>query len=166
MKRTTTILIALFAVGGLMVALTLSDASLGPRSRRSPGSHPAKEASSHQSSRRLPSPVSAAGLALAQWAAARFLDSYLQLVYGHAAAVPASEVTRALRRQLADAHAQITPVEGRRHTHFISLQVVGMTPGFVLATAMVRDGGVTPYRLRVTLQGEARGWAVSGVGEG
>jgi hypothetical protein len=48
----------------------------------------------------------------------------------------------------------------------VSLQTIGTTPAFVVATATIDDGGVTTYRLRFTLQREARGWAVSSVGEG
>jgi hypothetical protein len=41
-----------------------------------------------------------------------------------------------------------------------------MTPGFVLATAVVEDGGIVPYSLRFTLEGGVDGWAVSGVQDG
>jgi hypothetical protein len=41
-----------------------------------------------------------------------------------------------------------------------------MTPGFVLATAMVEDGGIAAYPLRFTLHGKAGGWAVGSVQEG
>jgi hypothetical protein len=41
-----------------------------------------------------------------------------------------------------------------------------MTPGFVLATATVDDGGIAAYRLRFALQGRDGRWLVSSVQEG
>jgi hypothetical protein len=48
----------------------------------------------------------------------------------------------------------------------VSLQTIGTTPAFVVATAVIDDGGVTTYRLRFALQREADRWAVSSVAEG
>ena len=99
-------------------------------------------------------------------AAERFLGSYLSFAYGRARAPSVTPVTPALRNQLTREHAQITPVERRRHTRVVSLRVVGMTPGFVLATAMVDDGGIAAYPLRFTLQRSPGRWSVSSVLEG
>jgi hypothetical protein len=77
-----------------------------------------------------------------------------------------SAVTLDLRRQLARERVQITPVERRRYPRVVSLGVVGMTPGFALATATVEDGGITAYPLRFTLHSSAGRWAVSSVQEG
>lgn len=166
MRRAAVVSVALLSVGAVLAALTLSAASLGPPSRRSPRSPPAKEPFAQRSSWRLPAPVSSARLDVARRVAVRFLDGYLQLAYGRAAMVPRNGVTPVVGRQLAGERAEITPAERRRHPRVVLLQVIGMTPGFVVATATVSDGGVTAYRLRLTLQPEAGGWAVSGVGEG
>jgi hypothetical protein len=48
----------------------------------------------------------------------------------------------------------------------MSLQTIGTTPAFVVARAVIDDGGVTTYRLRFTLQREAGRWAVSSVEDG
>lgn len=96
----------------------------------------------------------------------RFLDAYSQLIDGRTGAVAASPVTPELRRQLADARDQITPIEPRRHPHAVSLQLLVTTPGFVVATATMTDGGIAAYRLRFTLESEAGRWVVSSVGEG
>ena len=45
----------------------------------------------------------------------------------------------------------------------VSLTAVGQTPAAVLATALVADGGVTAYAVRITLRAGRDGWLVSGV---
>ena len=59
-----------------------------------------------------------------------------------------------------------TPVERRRRPRVVALQTIGTTPTFVVATAVIDDGGVATYRLRFTLSRSAGRWAVSGVEEG
>jgi hypothetical protein len=71
-----------------------------------------------------------------------------------------------VRRQLLRERAQLTPVERRRRPRVVSMQTVGTTPRFVVATAVIDDGGVTTYPLRFTLQREAGRWAVSSVEDG
>ena len=71
-----------------------------------------------------------------------------------------------LRGELVRHRAQLTPVERHRRPRVMSLKTLGTTPAFVVATALIDDGGVTVYRLRFTLQREADRWAVSSVAEG
>ena len=75
-------------------------------------------------------------------------------------------VTPGLRSQLIAQRAQVTPAERGRHPRVVSLATVGTTPGFVVATATIEDGGIAAYRLRFTLQERAGRWLVSGVQEG
>jgi hypothetical protein len=110
-------------------------------------------------------PVSGTELQRARRVAARFLETYLQFAYGRAGAASVSGIIRGLRRRLGE-RAPITPAERRRHPSVVSLQVIGTTPGFAVATAMVEDGGISAYRLRFTLQRRASRWAVGSVGEG
>jgi hypothetical protein len=98
--------------------------------------------------------------------AERFLAGYLPFAYGRGSALAVRGVTPALRRQLLRDRARLTPVERRRRPRVLALQTVGTTPAFVVATAVIDDGGVTTYRLRFTLQREASRWAVSTVGDG
>ena len=98
--------------------------------------------------------------------AVRFLAGYLPFAYGRGSALAIRGVTRALRRELLGQRAQLTPVEHRRRPRVVSLQTIGTTPTFVVATAVIDDGGVTTYRLRFTLQLQAGRWAVSSVEEG
>jgi hypothetical protein len=98
--------------------------------------------------------------------AERFLAGYLPLAYGRGSALAIPDVAPALRRELLRRRAQLTPVERRRRPRVVALQTVGTTPAFVVATAVIDDGGVTTYRLRFMLQRQAGRWAVSSIAEG
>jgi hypothetical protein len=74
--------------------------------------------------------------------------------------------TRGLRSQLMRDLAQVTPAERARHPRVVSLQVLGTSPGLVLATASVEDGGIAAYRLRFALREEGGRWLVGDVREG
>jgi hypothetical protein len=75
-------------------------------------------------------------------------------------------MTPALRRQLLRDRGYPTPAERDRRPRVVSLQTIGTTPAFVVATAVIDDGGVATYRLRFTLQRAAGRWAVTDVEEG
>ena len=156
---------ALLALGAVMAALTLTAPRSDHKRRRTPPP-PAAASSPRRLPRRLPPPVSAAAMGDAHRVAERFLAGYLPFAYGRGSALAVGDVTPALRRQLLRERAQLTPVERRRRPRVVSLQTVGTTPAFVVATAVIDDGGVTTYRLRFTLQREASRWAVSSVEEG
>ena len=72
----------------------------------------------------------------------------------------------ALRRQLTRARAQVTPVEQSRRPRVVSLTALGQGSGVVVATALIADGGITTYALRLTLQEQRPRWLVSRVDEG
>jgi hypothetical protein len=107
--------------------------------------------------------VTAAQLAPARRAAARFLRGYLQLVYGRGRAASVAAVTPALRDQLTSYPVRPTPVESRRRPRMVSLQFEAQTPEVLLASAMIDDGGITAYPLRLTLRRGTAGWLVSRV---
>ena len=98
--------------------------------------------------------------------AERFLAGYLPFAYGRRSAPAVGDVTSALRRQLLRERARLTPVERHRRPRVLSLQLVSTEPTFVVATAVIDDGGVPAYRLLFTLQREAGRWAVGSVEEG
>ena len=104
------------------------------------------------------------GLGLA--VAGRFLAGYLPFAYGRSSATEVGGVTPALRRQLLHERVQVPPAERSRRPRVVSLQTVSTTPGFVVATAVVDDGGLTTYWVRFTVQRHSGGWVVSGVVEG
>jgi hypothetical protein len=99
---------------------------------------------------------------VAEW----FLAGYLPFAYGRGSALAIRAATQALRRQLLSQRAQLTPVERRRRPRVVALQTIGTTPVFVVATAVIDDGGLATYRLRFTLSRATGRWAVSSVEEG
>jgi hypothetical protein len=156
---------ALLGLGAVMAALTVTGAHGGHHHRPTP-QRPVAVGSPHPSPRRLPPPVSTAAMLRARRVAERFLAGYLPFVYGRGSALAIGGITPALRRQLLRQRAQVTPVERRRRPRVVSLQTIGTTPVFVVATAVIDDGGVVRYRLRFTLQDAAGRWVVSSVAEG
>jgi len=169
-RRLTVVVGALLAVGAVMSAQTMTTPGGG---HEPGGGHVRQGATRRRASagvrhgpRRLPPPVSVAQLLSARAVAERFLASYLRFAYGRGSAPAVSGVTPVLSRQLAGQRAQPTPVERRRRPRVVSLQTLGTTPTFVVATAVIEDGGVTVYQLRFTPQHGPGGWAVSGVEEG
>lgn len=165
LRRVVVAVGALLALGAVMAALTLTAPHSGHEHRRTPR-RPAARGSSQASPRRLPPPVSTAAMLHARRSAERFLAGYLPFAYGRGSALAVRGVTPALRGQLLRQRAQVTPVERRRRPRVVSLQLVGTTPLFVVATAVIDDGGVARYRVRFTLSRSADRWAVSGVEEG
>jgi hypothetical protein len=156
---------ALLALGAVMAALTLTAPHIRHEHRRTPRPSVAR-GSSQASPRRLPPPVSTAAMLHARRSAERFLGGYLPFAYGRGSALAIRDVTPALRRQLLRQRAHLTPAERRRRPRVVSLQTIGTTPAFVVATAVIDDGAVVTYRLRFTLQLDAGRWAVSSVVEG
>ena len=158
--------VAIVATG--LVALNVVASAFTPAShehrRTRAGSAPSSVATTggtrHQSA------VSAAELADARETAERFLAGYLRFAYGRASARAVRALTLGLRRQLLREHAQLTPVERRRHPGVASLEAAGQATGVVLATALVEDGGITTYPLRLSVQRVAGAWLVSGVDGG
>jgi hypothetical protein len=166
-RRFVVAVVALLLIGAAITALTIAPSPrTGARLDRPAPRGPARQTTMRPSPQRLGSPLPAAELRRAHDAAERFLGTFLPFAYGRALALEVRVVTPALRRQLTRERAQITPVERRRQPRVVSLRVVGMTPGFVLATAMIDDGGIAAYPVRFTLQESGGRWAVSSVQEG
>ncbi len=91
---------------------------------------------------------------------------YLRFTDGRGNVGSVKGVTPGLRSQLIAPRAQATPAERGRHAHVVSLVTVGTTPGFVVATATIADGGIAAYRLRFALRQEGGWWLVSDVRDG
>jgi hypothetical protein len=158
---------ALLLIGAAITVLTIGPSTGSGAGRVRPASRvPGRQTTPPPSLRRPAPPVSADQLARVREAAERFLVSYLLFAYGRARELSPSSLTRALGRWLVRQRAQPTPVERRRHPRVVSLRVMGMTPGFALATAIVDDVGLAAYPMLFTLQQGAGGWAVSNVLEG
>ena len=166
-RRVVVAVAALLLIGAAIVALTIAPSPVG-RVRPGPPAvrAPARQTTTPPSPQRLAPPVPVAQLRRARDAAERFLGTYVPFAYGRAGALGVSSVTPVLGRRLARDRAQVTPVERRRRPLAVLLRVVGLTPGFVLAAAIVDDGGIVAYPLRFTLQESAGRWAVSSVQAG
>lgn len=189
-KRTALAVVALLAlllIGAVITELTIAGSRDGGFRQDKPALRPSpreitaraattraattraatmREATTRSTPHRLAPPVRSAQLMRARDAAERFLGTFLAFAYGRARALEVRGVTAGLGRQLRRGRAAITPVEHSRRPRVARLGVVGMTPGFALATAVVNDGGITVYRLRFTLQARAGRWLVNGVQQG
>ena len=107
-----------------------------------------------------------AQVARARGVARTFLAGYLRFAYGRASAASVLALTPGLRRQLITERAQVPPVARRRRPRVVSLAAVGQGPGVAVAVALVDDGGITSYAVRLTVQRSRRGWLVSRVDGG
>jgi len=160
----TTCRLTLAAAG--LVALLVVTSALAPSPH--PADRPVPPPARPAHNRRTPTtpgsrPISPGGLVAARRVAARFLTGYLPFLYGRGTARSIDGVTPSLRLRLGREPALVTPVERHRDPRVVSLTAVGQTPAAVLATALVADGGVTAYAVRITLRAGRDGWLVSGV---
>jgi hypothetical protein len=156
---------ALLALAAVMTALTLT-ASDGQRQRQPVRQRQGSVRVQRTSPPRLAPPVSTTAILRARRVAERFLAGYLPFAYGRGGALAINGLTSTLRRELLHKRAEVTPVERHRRPRVVSLQTTATTPTFVVATAVIDDGGVATYRLRFTLERPAGGWLVSGLQEG
>ena len=162
--------VAAVAVAGLATALATLTLEGRPGGHAQMSTATVPPAPKRRAPRRSPptalGPVSSTGLHRAARVADRFLRSFLRFAYGRTSAASVRAVAPALRSALVRERAQVTPAQRVRRPHAVSLRVVGTTPGFVVATAIVDDGGVAVYRLRFSLQERAGRWLVSNVEDG
>ena len=158
---------AVLLLGGAIASLTLGARPGGAARRSMPAVHvPSRRATARPLQPRVRLPIFRADLRLADRLARRFLVSYLRFAYGRGSAGSVKGVTPGLRSQLTAQRAQVTPAERGRHPRVVSVATVGTTPGFVVATATIEDGGIAAYRLRFALREDGGRWLVSDVQEG
>jgi hypothetical protein len=155
--------VAALGLLALSVLASVLTPAPGPQQRTGPQSTRSMQRVQTPARAQHPPSVSAGELAQARETAARFLSGYLAFLYGRAPARSVDAVTRGLQLQLLRAAAEVTPAEHGRHPRVVSIAVVGQAPRAVLATALVEDGGVTAYALRITLQEGRSGWLASAV---
>jgi hypothetical protein len=166
-RRVAAAATAVLLLGGAITSLILEASTGGPARRTTPTTYaPSARAPVRPLPPRVRSPVFRVDLRLADRLARRFLVSYLQFAYGRRSAGSVKGVTAGLRSQLVTQRAQATPAERGRHPRIVSLATVGTMPGFVVATATIKDGGIAAYRLRFTLQEQADRWLVSSLQAG
>lgn len=155
----------LLLVGAITSLVSEARQGGGGRRRAPVASRPFRPTQAHRLAPRVSPPVSAVEMRAARVVAARFLVSYRQFAYGRGSAGAVRAVTPGLRSQLISQRAWVTPAARGRHPRVVWLATVGTTPGFVVATATVADGGIVAYRLRFTVEGRAGRWLVSSVQE-
>jgi hypothetical protein len=158
-------LAALGLVGLLVVASALAPARHPAHTAAAPPTVPTR---THRTPTRVGSrPTSSARLLAARRVATRFLAGYLPFLYGRGSARSVEAVTPGLRLRLSSARGLVTPMERQRHPRLVSLTAVAQSRTAILAIALVADGGVTRYALRILLStGRRGGWLVSSVNGG
>jgi hypothetical protein len=163
-RRALAVVVALVVLS--VVASALRPASRPAHLKRSAPRGATSTVRTSRGAQQHPAVVTPAQLERARTAAVRFLEGYLRLVYGRGSAGSVAGATPALRRRLARETALVTPVERRRHPRVVAFEAVGRAPGVVVASALVADGGVTTYAVRITLRESRSGWLVTGVDGG
>jgi hypothetical protein len=93
------------------------------------------------------------------------MRGYLRFAYGEGPASSVRAVGRSLRRQLRR-RALVASAERGRPPRVVSLETSGQKRGVVLATAIIDDGGIAAYAVRVTVCETRSGWLVSAVDGG
>jgi hypothetical protein len=78
--------------------------------------------------------------------------SYLPVAYGRTPAKSIEAATPALLARLTRGSARVTPVERERRPRLVSLTAMAQGPEVVLVTALVNDGGITTYALRISVR--------------
>lgn len=162
------------AAVGALVVLALAAALLLPGQHRTGGSAssppPLIPAPNPVIGTRTPPPHPPAGpspaeLARARVATRRFLAGYLPYLYGRAPARRVADVSSSVAASLRRSRVHVTPAQRRRHPRLVALMLIGQTPGSVIATARVADGGVAAYPLTFTLEQRTDGsWVVADLG--
>lgn len=162
--------LAVAAATGVIVLLLVAAAVAPPPDRTRRTHHQSRTASGRawttRSVQRQAGAVSPPQLARARSAASRFLGSYLRFAYGEASASSVGAVAPALHRRLRNERGLVAPVERWRHPRVVSLMETGQAHDVVLATALVDDGGIANYAIRITLRDTRSGWLVSALDSG
>ena len=103
-------------------------------------------------------------VAAARRVASAFFHSYIAYLYGRARARQVKGADPALRRQLAQGHATITPAERAERPRLTRLAVASAGPPVsVIAIAFVDVDHRRPLRLTATLEPHRRSWLVAAV---
>ncbi len=93
------------------------------------------------------------------------MRGFLRFAYGDGTASSVHAVGLPLRRGLRR-RAFVAPSERGRRPRVISLEASGQKRGVVLATAIIDDGGIVSYAVRVMVRETPAGWVVSAVDGG
>jgi hypothetical protein len=150
----------------LLAALALAPGADRTRTAHHPSRTASSGARAAHSLKGHAEAVSRRQLVRARSAARRFLAGYLRVAYGEASASSVREAAPALLRRLRGRRVLVAPVARLRHPRVISLVATAQAHGVALATALVDDGGIANYSVRVTLRETRSRWVVSAVDGG
>ena len=150
-----------------LVVLLVVASAFAPHPAHRPVPPPARPARTRRTpTARGSRPISLGGLVAARRVAARFLAGYLPFLYGRGSADSVQAVTRGVRLELTRVRGLVTSAERQRDPRVVSLTAVRQAPAAVLATALVADGWVAAYSLRITLRASRNCCLVSGLDGG
>ena len=110
-------------------------------------------------------PLSTAERAAARAATTTFLDGSLPYLYGRRPAADVTPVSASVARALRAGRARTTPAQADRRPRVQSLELVGQSSISALATATIVDGGLTPYRLTLTVERRDGRWLIADLGD-
>ena len=168
MRRVLVGLVALALVATVIAAPWLLATHLPgkrppPQGRRATVGQPAIE---RRPARPGSAPGGAGQFAGARAAASRFVEAFILSAYGGSVRWSAEPVTPPLRAWLASSRGQLAAVQRHRDPRVVSIELEATAPTFVVATARVRDGGMSAYMIRFAVSRIAGRWAVASVREG
>ena len=95
-----------------------------------------------------------------------FLAGYLSYAYGHDRARQIVDASRALIASLAASQPRTSPVIARRRPEVIGLGASPAPGGTFVVSAVVNDGALIDYGLRLMVQSRRGRLLVTGVGQG
>jgi hypothetical protein len=132
-------------------------------------SHPSVQAREHTPSK----PTQASSAPSARWTpgnatdtkavAEAFLGSYLVVLYGQGPASQVKDATAAFVRSLQQGPRRVPPGIRGLHPRIVSLQITPQESSGAVALALVSDGEVVRYPVRVVLTDSGGRWLVSSV---
>jgi hypothetical protein len=157
-ERTTT------TICGLLLALAAAGLILTSPTRPSavPRSQPARTTTSTISGkaswRWTPADAAAAGAS-----ARRFLEGYLPYLYGQAPAGHVKDATAGFVRALERERRIVPPGIRALHPRLLAVHVSPQAAGQAIGIALVSDGEVVHYPIRLALVAAGQRWLVSGL---
>lgn len=141
----------------IAAALLLAITSTGvPAARRAPDARPAVSAARAS--------VAAAPSADALRTARRFLDGYLAFAYGRGPASAVRETTSSFAAALVRRARPAPPALRSLHPRVLALRATYASGRAFVVTALVKDGEVLEYPIRVLLASRGGRYLVSGLG--
>jgi hypothetical protein len=104
-----------------------------------------------------------ADAAAATASARRFLDGYLPCLYGQTPVDHVKDATAGFLRGLQRERRMVPPGITALHPHLVAIHVSPQAPGQAVGIALVSDGEVVHYPIRLLLAETGKRWLVGGL---